>query len=251
MIKRNISFGVALILSVFVVLSVCLQTSNVLAGAAASPSAALSVPKGLDHVANQKHHDVYMKTKANGWITGCVTDAVTDVILANVQIEVHARIVDKLSDGTLVLRPMEETIPLGITSYTNSKGKFKVKVPLDEDANYFKVIVHTEGYQEQQNVLVRVEHLKHIVVSFQLIKDELTPQETEIVDQKHELHKMSLIEKNPLFIQTIDTAKKAETEKTPPYPTDKEESFFYQQTYTVPDQVYVVNLNVAIRPPWK
>lgn len=128
-----------------------------------------------------------MKTKANGWITGCVTDAVTDVTLANVQIEVHARIVDKLSDGTLVLRPMEETIPLGITSYTNSKGKFKVKVPLDEDANYFKVIVHTEGYQEQQNVLVRVEHLKHIVVSFQLIKDELTPQETEIVDQKHEL----------------------------------------------------------------
>ncbi len=243
MIKRNLSCKVALIFSVFVMLLVCLQTSSVPVGASSSPSVTLPVPKGLNHAGNQNYHDGYKKAKSNGWITGCVTDAVTDAVLPNVQIAVHARIVDTLPGGTLVMMPMEETIPLGIPSYTNSKGKFKVKVPLGEDAHYFKVCVHADGYQEQQNMLVRVERLKRSVVNFQLIKDEPTPQETEIVDQKHELQKMNLLEKTPSFIQTLDTTKEDESEKPSLDQTGKEGSFFYQQTYPVPDQVYVLSLN--------
>ena len=241
-ILRNISFGIALLLAIFTALTVSLPTYNAHAGATSSTPTVLSIPKGLDHSANPNANSTDERTKAKGWITGCVTDAVTDSPLAKVQIEVHARIVDKLPDGTLKLRSMEETIPLGIVSYTNRKGKFKVKVPLDEDTNYFKVIAYAEGYQKLQNVLVRVEHLKRSVVDFQLIKVELTPQEVEILDQKLELQKMNLLEKNPSFIQTMDTTKKSEDEYTPPYPTDMKEFFLYQQTYTVPDQVYVVNL---------
>src|SRR3990167_3626339 len=52
--------------------------------------------------------------------------------------------------------------------------------------------------------MVRLEHSKRSVVDFQLIK--------------------------------------SEDEYTPHYPTDMKEFFLYQQTYMVPDQVYVVNL---------
>lgn len=234
---RNISFGIAPLLAVLVALTLSLTAGKVQAGASSS------IPKGLDHIAGPNPNGMNKRTKAQGWITGCITDAVTDAPLARVQVEVYARIVDKLSDGTLAMRSMEETIPLGIVSYTNSKGKFKVKVPLNEDTNYFKVIVHTEGYQELQNMMVKVEPLKRSVVNFQLIKIEPTPQETEILDQKHELQKMNLLEKNPSFIQTIDTTKDAEIKKPIPNPMDIKGAFLYQQTYMVPDQVYVVNLS--------
>ncbi|TVM02905.1 MAG: hypothetical protein CV087_07830, partial [Candidatus Brocadia sp. WS118] len=239
---RNISFGIASLLAVFTSLTVSLPAYKAYAGATSSTSAVLSIPKGLDHIANPNDNDTDGRTKSKGWITGRVTDAVIGTPLAKVQIEVHARIVDKLSDGTLSLRSMEETIPLVIVSYTNSKGKFKVKVPLDKDTNYFKVIAHAEGYQKLQNVMVRVESLKRSIVDFQLIKDELTPQEVEILDQKHELQKMNILEKNPSFIQTMDTTNKSEDGYVPPYPSDMKELFLSQQTYTVPDQIYVENL---------
>lgn len=239
---RNISFGVVSLLALFTALTVGQPAFEVQAAAKSSPSTVLFIPIGSERIVNLNPNNTEEGTKANGWITGRVADAVSDAPLAKVQIEVQARIVDKLSGGTLSLRSMEETIPLGIVSYTNSMGKFKVKVSLDEDTKYFKVIVHAEGYEELQNVMVRVEPLKRCVVNFQLIKVELTPQEVEILDQKHELQKMNLLEKNPSFIQTTDTTNKSENEKTPPYPTNTKESFFYQQAYPIPDQVYVINL---------
>lgn len=75
-----------------------------------------------------------------GWVTGRLTDAITGLPLAGAQVEVQARIVDRLPNGTLRLRSMDQTISLGIAAYADGRGTFRVRVPCGQDPTYLKVV---------------------------------------------------------------------------------------------------------------
>jgi len=175
-----------------------------------------------------------------GWIIGEITDAVTNLPLPTVDIEVHARIVDGLSDRTFSLRDLDEATRLGLTISTDDHGQFMVKVPLTNHPDFFKIIFQKEGYQELFDAMVKVEANEITRVDLQLVPFNLTPEDLEILDHKHEEEKQKLYRENPSYIQELTEWAHVSSPRT-----IHEESLMgisSQTTYPVPDQVYVHNL---------
>jgi len=177
-----------------------------------------------------------------GWVTGQVTDAVSDLLIARAQIEVQARVIDQVPDGTLRLRSLDEIVPLGIAVQTDHEGGFRVEVALGNEPTCFMVTARADGYQELWNVLVPVRANQSSRVDFPLIKVDLTPQELEILDQKHEREKTLLYQENPSFQQAFDVKQWVNPGYRPPVVGKGEPLLEIQQTYPVPESVYVVNL---------
>jgi len=173
-----------------------------------------------------------------GLITGQVTDAVTGLPLPGVDIKVQARIIDRLPDDTFSLRDLDETIPLGFLISPDDQGQFMVKVPLTSHPNFFKIILQKEGYQELFDAIVEVEANETTKVDFQLIPLNLTPEDLEVLNRNHEQEKQKLYRENPSYVQEL-------TEWVDIPGTIRKKSLkgtSLQGTYSVPDQVYVRDL---------
>ncbi|HEX6188376.1 MAG TPA: peptidoglycan DD-metalloendopeptidase family protein [Pyrinomonadaceae bacterium] len=176
--------------------------------------------------------DGVLQPQHSGLIIGSVADAITGVPLEYAEIEVQLRVIDRSPDGTPSLRRIDQSIPLGVSSLTDSHGRFKLTVPLDE-SGYFLVVARVEGYREMWNVLVQVKPNEVTSIRFEMVKNNLTTEESEIINEKHERQKLELYEQNPSFIQE------------PPLIEDSERLVAQpsiEAAYTVPDQVYVSNL---------
>ena len=158
-----------------------------------------------------------------------------------VEIEVQARIIDRLPGNALSLRNLDEMIPLGIQIITDDQGQFMVEIPLTNQPSFYKIILQREGYQELFDAMVKVEANEITTVDFQLVPLNLTPDDLEILTHKHEQEKQKLYQENLSYIQEL-----TEWVDTPPPPGGLREKplkdISPKATYPVPDQVYVCDL---------
>lgn len=183
-------------------------------------------------------------TSETGWITGKILDDLTNSPISNAHIEVQARVIDRLPGGDLLLRSLDETIPLGLFSISNDQGQFVVKVPLTSDLNFFLVVVKKEGYQESFDTMVKVEANKMTMIDFELIPLNLTTKDLEILGYKHEYEKKKLYQDNPSYIQKLtDWNYNLSPVDILENLKKQNDTISTQATYPVPNQVYVCNLN--------
>lgn len=176
--------------------------------------------------------------ESDGWIAGQVTGAVTNQSIPDAELEVHARIIDTLLDGTLFLRGLDQTVPLGLVTHTDDQGRFAIKIYLASNQKFFKLTVKATDYQEAMEVMVKVEADKTTHLDFQLIPVNLNPEVKEILDKKCEELKQKAYQENPSYRQ-----EPSPWVPTPPKDLQEEKNRSFElSTYSVPDSVYVDNL---------
>jgi len=180
-----------------------------------------------------------------GYIQGKVKDYITEKPMPNVQIKIYKRIVDILDGGAKSIRSMKEVIDLKIETITNKNGDYSIKVPIDNDPNYFMVTANYKDYEGMIAMFVLVEKNGTTTSDFELAKLNLTPKEMALLEnkamitkEKYEFEKSNDIQNNVLN----DNHKYIPEENNWFQKYENKQSLPKSCSYSVPTQVCVYNL---------
>jgi len=129
----------------------------------------------------------------SGRIVGRVLNIVDEKPVRGAKIEVLRQRVDRLPDGSYLIHSIDESVPLGITAYTDEAGRFVVTVPLLSPPNYFVVVVQAAGYHKIEQMLTLVVPDKPTSTEFDLIPTRPTREQLEVIQKKLELRRRRLV----------------------------------------------------------
>jgi hypothetical protein len=120
----------------------------------------------------------------SGQIAGRVVDAVKDTPVVAATVQVEERLADRLPNGAIRLRSMEETILLPIKVRTDRSGAFIAALPLAATPSYFKLVVRASGYREMIDALVTVSSGSTTTILIELLPARLTSADSELLERK-------------------------------------------------------------------
>jgi hypothetical protein len=171
-----------------------------------------------------------------GWIIGTVKSAADNQPIKNAKVEIYKRPVDKLPDGTPILRSLEESILIGSTE-TDNLGQFAVAVQASQN-DVFQVVAKAEGFNEVVESMVQLNPNSTVHINFELIPDfensniPDADQLLSLLREKQERIKLKMYEENPSFRQEIIPEDFHHTDLN-----------LKSTSYSVPDYLKVCNLN--------
>ena len=128
----------------------------------------------------------------SGRLVGRVLDLVYEKPIRKAKIEILRQPVEVLSEGSYLIHSIDESVPLGITAYTDDTGLFEITVPLRAPPNYFVVVVQAPGFHKIEQMLTLVVPNKATTIGFDLIPTRPTRAEMKVIEKKLDLRRRKL-----------------------------------------------------------